>query len=117
MKKNLKKFIILGSVVFYPFFAMTASALDFKGFIENIKDQLDIIPGFIIGLAILFFIYNVFQYIQAGDPKKTAEAGHMITYSIIFIFVMLSVWGLVGILVNTFFPGGSAPVTLPSIPS
>jgi hypothetical protein len=57
----------------------------------------------LIALAVLYFIWGVFQYIrEAGNDAKRAEANQMMLWGIIFIFVMVSVWGLVNILVGTF---------------
>lgn len=91
--------------------------MDFKGLVNKIIEQTSILPGFIIGLAVIYFIYNVFLYIQSGsNPKQAEEATKMITYSIVFIFVMISVWGLVNLLVNTFNLDTN-PIPIPKIPS
>ncbi len=92
-------------------------AVDFREIVNRIIDQASILPGFIIGLAVVYFIYNVFLYIQSGsNPKQAEEATKMITYSIVFIFVMISVWGLVNILVGTF-DLDSRPIPIPEIPT
>lgn len=69
----------------------------------------DIISGsiipFIISLAILVFIFGLFKYITAGgDEEQLKTARDFIIYGIIFIAVMISVWGLVNLVVRTFFP-------------
>lgn len=97
-------------------FPLTASAVDFKGLINTVIEQLNILPGFLIGLAVLWFMWNVLSYIEAGDPKKREEAQKVVTYSIIAIFVMISVWGLVNIVIGTFNLDTGA-ITPPSIPS
>ncbi|HRY62279.1 MAG TPA: hypothetical protein P5056_00690 [Candidatus Paceibacterota bacterium] len=106
--KDLNKIIIAG----ISFFPMVAFAVDFKGFLGNIMSQLNILPAFLLALAVVYLLWNIVKYVQSGDPKKMAEAREVITYSIIFIFVMVSVWGLVDLLVNTFNldgGGGSLP--------
>ena len=55
----------------------------------------------LIGLSIVTFAYFVFKYfIQPNENRK--DAGSYVMYSIIGFFVILSVWGLVHILQNTF---------------
>lgn len=69
----------------------------------------------LIGVAVVYFIYEVFMYTIAGDQEKKDAAKGGIVRGIIGIFVMVSVWGLVGILVSTFGTSGSG-VTLPTLP-
>ena len=57
----------------------------------------------VVGLAVLFFIFGLLKYITAGgDEDKVKEGRNYIVFGIIALFVMVSVWGLVGILTGTF---------------
>lgn len=57
----------------------------------------------ISAVALLVFLWGVFQYIkEAGNDAKRAEASKMILYGLIGLFVMVSVWGLVYVIKNTF---------------
>lgn len=105
--KDLNKIFIVGAFLF----PVLAFAVDFKGFLGNILEQLNILPGFFLALAVVYLLWNIVKYVQSGDAKKMAEAREVITYSIIFIFVMVSVWGLVNILIETFDlgSGGNIP--------
>ncbi|MEI6296442.1 MAG: hypothetical protein WCO84_02225 [bacterium] len=103
MKKFNKIFLSIFLALTPSFAFAVNSSLDFRGFLKNIMDQLDLIPQFIIGLAVLYLMLNIFTYIQSGsDLKKLEEATKMITYSVIAIFIMMSVWGLVRVLIGTF---------------
>ena len=62
----------------------------------------------LISLAIVFFIWKVFQYTIAGDEEAKKEAKTGMIWGIVGIFVMVSIWGLVAILQSTF---GTAGVT------
>jgi len=55
----------------------------------------------IVALAILTFVWNVYQYFVVNDPENKKDAGKYVMYSIIGIFVILSFWGLVSIISNT----------------
>ena len=88
--------------------AQTASVTDLKSLVANV---IDIIRGyvvpFIISLALLVFLWGVFKTMTAsGDPKKRQEGIAYITYGIIGLAVMVSVWSLVYLLTSTFFSGG-----------
>ena len=53
--------------------------------------------------AIIFFITGVIKYvINADNETKRKEGGKFILWGIIALFAMLSVWGLVAVLGNTF---------------
>lgn len=70
------------------------------------------IIGILIALAVIFIIYNVLMFIiKAGsDDRKTYQ--NAILWGIVGLAVILSIWGLVAILTNTFgtTTGGQAPV-------
>jgi hypothetical protein len=55
----------------------------------------------IVALAILTFVWNVYQYFIVKDPENKAEASKYVMYSVIGIFVILAFWGLVNIISNT----------------
>ncbi len=70
-----------------------------------------IIP-LIFAIAILFFVWNVVQYvISDSEEAKTKGRDHMI-WGVIALAVMITVWQLVGILGGTF---GLKTNVLPSI--
>lgn len=70
----------------------------------------------LVSLAVVWFMWNVFQYAIAGDEDTKAKAKGGIIWGIVGIFIMVSIWGLVGILSSTFFGGGSGTTTLPTLP-
>lgn len=98
MKSKINPIIVL-AIALLPSMAF---AIDFKGFVRNSVGQIALIPQTIFILTFTFFIWNIFQYIKANDPKQVKESREMITYSIIGLFIMVSVWGLINLLVNTF---------------
>ncbi len=55
-----------------------------------------------IALAIVYLLAGMLKYIRKGDDEKERQAGRdMMVYGIIALFVMISVWGFVGILIRT----------------
>jgi hypothetical protein len=56
----------------------------------------------LISLAVVWFIWNVFGYIRsANDEEKSKHAAGMV-WGIVGLAVIVSVWGLVALLQNTF---------------
>jgi hypothetical protein len=63
---------------------------------------LNALVPLLIGIAVVYFIWEVFQYTIAADEDKKKTARTQIIWGIVGIFVMVSVWGLVNILQSTF---------------
>jgi hypothetical protein len=55
----------------------------------------------LIALSIVFFIWGVFKFMIAEGDKRE-EGRQFMFWGVVGIFVMVSVWGLVAILTNTF---------------
>lgn len=54
-------------------------------------------------VSLIVFIYGVVKYIMHADDEKEREEGRkFMLFGIIALFVMVSVWGLVQVLRNTF---------------
>jgi membrane-associated HD superfamily phosphohydrolase len=80
-----------------------ATPNNFKDLVNNIivSGILTPLVYLLVGLAVLVFVYGVFKFIKAEGEEKQSGREFMI-WGIIGIFVMISVWGLVAILQNTF---------------
>lgn len=72
-------------------------------FISQLVSIMNLIVPFLIGLAVFLIIWGILGYIShAADEEKRQEAKDFIMWGVIGVFLMLSVWGLISILVNTF---------------
>ncbi len=57
----------------------------------------------LISLSVIVFVIGVIKYIAgADDSAKRTEGRNFMIYGLVALFVMVSVWGLVGILQGTF---------------
>jgi len=64
----------------------------------------------IIAVAVLVFLFGIFKFIRSeGDDKQGGR--ELMFWGIVGIFVMISVWGLVAILQNTFHLSGNYDIT------
>jgi hypothetical protein len=54
-----------------------------------------------MGAAVVIFVYHVIKYFILPNENRS-EAGSYVLYSVTGFFVILSFWGLVNILQNTF---------------
>ncbi len=93
-----------------------ASAASFSSIVDSIKSQLGTIPGLLIGLAVIYFLWGVLKYIMAGGEGEVAEATQMIIWGLVAIFVMVAVNGLVAVVGGTFGVSGGGSLTPPTLP-
>ena len=104
MERYYSFFFILGIFYFFPVFAVARHAP--QNLFDLIRLFLNILNAFIpllIGLALLGFLWGVAQFILAADDAtKRKEGGKKMLWGIVALFVMISTWGLVALLANTF---------------
>ncbi len=80
------------------------------GLLNQANDLINRLIPFVIALTVLIFLWGVFKFvISGGDSEKRKEAQGYMIWGIIALFVMVSVWGLVNILVRSFNLDVSAP--------
>lgn len=82
-----------------------AAATDFKGVVAIVIGLIKSLVPLVVALTLLVFIWGIFQLVRTNDEDARKEAIAIITYGIVALFVMVSVWGLVSILTSTFFSG------------
>mgnify|MGYP005608003897 CR=1 FL=1 len=126
MKKSLyTKFVVIVSLLtVFPFITFAQTPIgsnvnvnpvvqqtrNLKGLVALFTEYLNIAIGLIIALSVVTFIWHVYLYFFT--EKEKTEAGKYVMYSVIGFFVMLSFWGLVAILSNTF----NLPTQRPNFP-
>src|SRR5665811_654899 len=85
------------------FFSTKIAYANLDSFLTNVNSQIiNPLISFLFALAIIYFLYGVFQFIgnQENEEKKTTGKAHML-WGIIGITIMLGVWTILGILLNT----------------
>lgn len=108
------KKIVIGTALTFPGIVLAqANALSILGTIGNIMQVL--IP-LLITAALLFFIYGVVRYVIAKNADDTKEARSIIFRGLIGLFVILSIWGLVGVIQSTFGIGAGGDIDSSNIP-
>jgi hypothetical protein len=78
-----------------------------SSFAEVVQIFINIISAMVpaVGLlALFFFMWGGFQVLlNSGNEQALAEGKKRLVYGIIALFVMVSVWGILEVLDNTFF--------------
>ena len=89
-----------------PMLASAAAAgctTDLCGIILSIFKLLNALIVLPMVVATLVFLWGIIKYLRAGGEDEIAEARGLILWGIIFLAVMVSVWGVVNLLVDFFF--------------
>jgi hypothetical protein len=118
MKKIIYTFFIaLFSVVAVP--ALAATVTTFKGLINDllIAGILKPLIPLLIGLAIVVFFYGIIIFVLSEGGEKKNEGKQYMFWGVIGIFVMVSVWGLVNLIKETFNLNQNVPQIQINVPS
>ena len=115
MKKLSKiNYSVLAILIALPMVTLAAEGL--FGILQILKDFIAALVPLIIGIAVIYFLFGVLKYVIAKDSDSQKEARSIMVMGIIVLFVMVSVWGLVNILQDTFNIQNSGPINPRLIP-
>lgn len=110
----MKKIVTAFALAAVPSFALAqANAFGILGTISNL---MRIIIPLLITAALIYFIYGVIKFVIAKTGDDKGEAKDIVVRGIIGFFVILSIWGLVGIIQSTFNIGSGGEVGRDNIP-
>ncbi len=106
------KIITFGTllVFFFPLI-INAQSTDAEGVLDKILETLEGVVPVIIGLAVILFLWGMLKFIMASDEAGRKEGKNFMLWGIVSLFVMVSVWGLVAILVTSFPVANFSPAT------
>lgn len=106
MRKITGASLISLGVVALPLIASAKSLLDTLA-LANVF--LNAAIGLFITLAIVVFFWGLIKYLVNAGEEKSAGLTIMF-YGVIAIFVMVSIWGIVRLLQNTFGVTSTDPI-------
>lgn len=86
--------------------------------LARIQQLLNVIMPVLIAIAVIWFIWGVIQYVISGDEEKKKKARGHIIQGLIGLFIILSFWGIVGLINNTLSVGPTSlnPNDIPCVP-
>lgn len=107
MKSLVQKFSI-GAIMAAPALTVFAqTTLEDTG--DTIFDLVTLGGQILIALVFLFFIWSLAKYLLGKDQ---AEAKGSLIWSVVIMFVLFSIWGIIGLLQDTFEVDGGATGTV-----
>ena len=110
--KKIKTIVFSLVLVMTP---LMIHAVTFDTLMTKAGGWLKTILSLLMGIAFLFFLLAIIKLIRAeGDDRDEAKKGVM--WSIIALFVLVSIWGIVTFLRQTVEITGQDTVTVPELP-
>jgi Kef-type K+ transport system membrane component KefB len=106
------KKILATLAVLTPAIASAQAITDVNSLTYKLTNIGNVVIEILIAVAVIYIIILAVRYIMAGenaDARK--EIGKGILWGIVGLFVILSIWGLVRILTNTFRTDTNAPTS------
>ena len=92
---------ILGAALFaFPF--ITFAQTNAFSILAVVKNILDILIPLLITLALVYFIWGVIKYVISKDADDKEKSRSVVVRGIIGLFIIVSVWGIVGVIQDTF---------------
>ena len=94
---------------------IAASAVTFDYFVNTtLTGFINTTIKFLIALATLIFIIGVVKYIiSGGDAEKTADARRFIIFAIVGLVLIIVIWGVVNIIIDSLGVDKRPPTPLP----
>ena len=118
MKKFLKSITIATLVIFSPLVAFAqsihvtngaqaaCSGTDISKIICQLQVIINSIVPVLIALGVVYFVWGVVTYVINDSEEAKKKGRDRIIYGIIGFAVIIGLWGLVNVVVNTFGLGG-----------
>ena len=103
----MKKVISFITAAAFPALALaqnTTVVTNINGVTQKLIDFGNTVIYLLTSLAVVYIVWNVVQYFIKGNAEDESrkKSGLNILWGIVGLFVILSIWGLVNILVGTF---------------
>lgn len=113
-KSKLYKVLIIG----YALLPLAANAQTVTNILTQFRNLINTVIGLLFAVAVLIFIWGVVQFIaKAGDEAGRTKAKGIMTWGIVGLVVMASVWGILNALVAYFGTGvGVGTGVIPEVP-
>ncbi len=115
MRKIIGLSAASGLVSALPMVAL-AQTQNILGVLDFFQKLFNGLIGFFITFAIVVFFWGMIQYLWKVDEEKSKGLQTMM-WGVIAIFVMVSIWGIIRLLQNTFGVGGGGAITPGTVPT
>lgn len=102
MFKPYQKILVM-VVSLAPIVVSAQSVTSFKTFVAEVVKLINSLIPIVFGIALIVFFWGIAVFIlNSGDVQKRDDGKKIMVWGIIALFVMVSVWGIVRVLLETF---------------
>lgn len=105
---------IVGLLAFMPFAA--SAQTDAESILESLGTLINLATPIVVALALLFFFWGLATFIlSAGNEEKRKEGRGIMIWGIIALFIIVSIWGLIRVVQETFNLETSTTIEVPGV--
>ena len=110
----MKKLLLSASYLFPAL--VFAQGGQLTGLLDLFGTLINTATPIVVALALLYFFWGLGRYIlAAGDETAQDKGKNMMIWGIIALFVMVSVWGIVGLLGDTLNIQQGGNIDIPTV--
>lgn len=97
-----KKLVILSSLglSFMPLMVLAQTTI--TSTLDRITSILSVVVPLVIALGVVYFIWGVVQYVISSDEEAKKAGKNRMIFGIIGLVVIVGMWGLVNMVLNSF---------------
>ena len=99
-------FLVSLSTVALPLVVEAAPPATYKDLVVYIVKIMNYTIGTLVILGLVFYLYGVARNIMKAKDGEANQSRKFLLMGIVILFVMVSIWGILEILQNTFLSGG-----------
>jgi heme/copper-type cytochrome/quinol oxidase subunit 2 len=116
----MRKIFILSISLAMPFAAFAQNeAGNLQGLVQLSGNLVNMMLPIVSTLVVVFFFWGLAKYVlAAGDEEKAKQGKSIMIWGVLALFVMVTIWGIIGFMQNTLGNTGSATagtITLPGV--
>ena len=86
------------------------------GLLCRAQTFLNAVIPFLIALGVIYLVFGVVQYVIASDEEAKKKGRDRVVFGIIGLVVIIALWGLVRLVVNTLNISGNTTLDVPCVP-
>ena len=99
----------------FPRIASAQAVTDFKSLMQLFLNLLSVFMTLLYAAAFVSFFWGIVLYIfNTDDSKKREEGTKWMVWSVVALFVMITLWGIIGLFTRTF---GISSLLIPQLGS
>lgn len=89
---------------------LSAFAADITNLLVLASNVLNALVGLLVTAAIVVFFWGIVRYLFQAGPEAKSDGLKTAMYGVLTIFIMVSIWGIINLLRNTFQVTDTNPV-------